>query len=177
MGLTWERCTCVCVHVCVCVCVCVHARAYVCVCARTRVHAYIHTCVFWSPLITSQAAFECMYTLMETCLDRLDIFEFLSHVEDGLKDHYDIKVGSTGSHDPCMFIMMLFYLIRCWPSYCWSDYQSYVLTLYYSVSIHFCYNHQVTRFTKRSLYIHPILQLWRNITSFVSKLLSWNYLC
>ena len=40
-----------------------------------------------------QAAFECMYTLMETCLDRLDIFEFLSHVEDGLKDHYDIKVG------------------------------------------------------------------------------------
>jgi len=33
-----------------------------------------------------------MYTLMETCLDRLDVFEFLSHVEDGLKDHYDIKV-------------------------------------------------------------------------------------
>ena len=33
-----------------------------------------------------------MYTLLDTCLDRLDIFEFLSHVEDGLKDHYDIKV-------------------------------------------------------------------------------------
>ncbi len=39
-----------------------------------------------------KAAFECMYTLLETCLDRLDSFEFLNHVEDGLKDHYDIKV-------------------------------------------------------------------------------------
>ena len=35
-----------------------------------------------------------MYTLLDTCLDRLDIFEFLSHVEDGLKDHYDIKVSA-----------------------------------------------------------------------------------
>lgn len=43
----------------------------------------------------NQAAFECMYTLLDTCLDRLDIFEFLSHVEDGLKDHYDIKVGAV----------------------------------------------------------------------------------
>ena len=33
-----------------------------------------------------------MYTLLDSCLDRLDIFEFLNHVEDGLKDHYDIKV-------------------------------------------------------------------------------------
>ena len=39
-----------------------------------------------------KAAFECMYTLLDTCVDRLDIFEFLSHVQDGLKDHYDIKV-------------------------------------------------------------------------------------
>lgn len=39
-----------------------------------------------------KAAFECMYTLLDSCLDRLDIFEFLNHVEDGLKDHYDIKV-------------------------------------------------------------------------------------
>ena len=45
-----------------------------------------------------KAAFECMYTLLETCLDRLDIFEFLSHVEDGLKDHYDIKVPPTHAH-------------------------------------------------------------------------------
>jgi len=39
-----------------------------------------------------KAAFECMYTLLETCVDRLDIFEFLSRVQDGLKDHYDIKM-------------------------------------------------------------------------------------
>lgn len=39
-----------------------------------------------------KAAFECMYTLLETCLDRLDVFEFLNHVEDGLRDHYDIKM-------------------------------------------------------------------------------------
>ena len=40
-----------------------------------------------------KAAFECMYTLLDTCIDRLDIFEFLTHVQDGLKDHYDIKVN------------------------------------------------------------------------------------
>ena len=39
-----------------------------------------------------QAAFECMYTLLDSCLDRIDIFEFLRHVEDGLNDHYDIKM-------------------------------------------------------------------------------------
>lgn len=39
-----------------------------------------------------KAAFECMYTLLGTCLDRLDVFEFLRHVEDGLRDHYDIKM-------------------------------------------------------------------------------------
>lgn len=46
-----------------------------------------------------KAAFECMYTLLDSCLDRLDIFEFLNHVEDGLKDHYDIKVRYL-----CLFI-------------------------------------------------------------------------
>ncbi|GIY90141.1 cullin-associated NEDD8-dissociated protein 1 [Caerostris darwini] len=39
-----------------------------------------------------KAAFECMYTLLDSCLDRLDIFQFLNHVEDGLRDHYDIKM-------------------------------------------------------------------------------------
>ncbi|NXD75224.1 CAND1 protein, partial [Halcyon senegalensis] len=39
-----------------------------------------------------KAAFECMYTLLESCLDRLDIYEYLNHVEDGLKDHYDIRM-------------------------------------------------------------------------------------
>ena len=43
-----------------------------------------------------KAAFECMYTLLETCLDQLDVFEFLNHIEDGLRDHYDIKVGRFG---------------------------------------------------------------------------------
>uniref|UniRef100_A0A8C3VA16 Cullin associated and neddylation dissociated 2 (putative) n=1 Tax=Catharus ustulatus TaxID=91951 RepID=A0A8C3VA16_CATUS len=39
-----------------------------------------------------KAAFECMYTLLESCLDRLDIYDYLNHVEDGLKDHYDIRM-------------------------------------------------------------------------------------
>ncbi|XP_044156534.1 cullin-associated NEDD8-dissociated protein 1-like isoform X1 [Bufo gargarizans] len=39
-----------------------------------------------------KAAFECMYTLLENCLDQLDIYEYLNHVEDGLKDHYDIRM-------------------------------------------------------------------------------------
>lgn len=39
-----------------------------------------------------KAAFECMYTLLDTCLDKLDIFEFLNYLEGGLKDHYDIKM-------------------------------------------------------------------------------------
>ncbi|XP_041743199.1 cullin-associated NEDD8-dissociated protein 2 isoform X1 [Coregonus clupeaformis] len=39
-----------------------------------------------------KAAFECMYTLLDSCLDFLDISEFLEHVEEGLKDHYDIRM-------------------------------------------------------------------------------------
>ncbi|XP_066101626.1 cullin-associated NEDD8-dissociated protein 2 isoform X1 [Saccopteryx bilineata] len=39
-----------------------------------------------------KAAFECMYSLLESCLSQLDICEFLNHVEDGLKDHYDIRM-------------------------------------------------------------------------------------
>ncbi|CAK9808310.1 Cullin-associated NEDD8-dissociated protein 1 [Anthophora quadrimaculata] len=39
-----------------------------------------------------KAAFECMYTLLDSCLDRLDVFKFLNHVENGLRDHYDIKM-------------------------------------------------------------------------------------
>lgn len=53
-----------------------------------------------------KAAFECMYTLLDSCLDRLDIFTFLNHVEDGLKDHYDIKVGlSTRNHTGPGFVV------------------------------------------------------------------------
>lgn len=43
-------------------------------------------------LDTRKAAFECMYTLLDTCQNQLDILEFLTHVENGLKDHYDIKM-------------------------------------------------------------------------------------
>lgn len=39
-----------------------------------------------------KAAYECMYTLLDTCQSHLDIFEFLTHVENGLGDHYDIKM-------------------------------------------------------------------------------------
>lgn len=39
-----------------------------------------------------KAAFECMYTLLGSCLDRLNVFLFLQHVEVGLRDHYDIKM-------------------------------------------------------------------------------------
>lgn len=39
-----------------------------------------------------KAAFECMYTLLDTCIQQLDVFEFLTYVENGLKDSYDIKV-------------------------------------------------------------------------------------
>uniref|UniRef100_A0A1A8BKS9 Cullin-associated and neddylation-dissociated 2 (Putative) n=2 Tax=Nothobranchius kadleci TaxID=1051664 RepID=A0A1A8BKS9_NOTKA len=39
-----------------------------------------------------KAAFECMYTLLESCLDGLDVLQFLDHVEEGLKDHYDIRM-------------------------------------------------------------------------------------
>jgi len=38
-----------------------------------------------------KAAFECMYTLLDTCLDRVNIPAFVTNLVDGLKDHYDIK--------------------------------------------------------------------------------------
>ncbi|CAF1035513.1 unnamed protein product [Didymodactylos carnosus] len=39
-----------------------------------------------------KAAYECMYTLLDTCLDKLDIFEYLNYVENGLNDHYDVRM-------------------------------------------------------------------------------------
>ncbi|KAI8905790.1 armadillo-type protein [Powellomyces hirtus] len=42
-----------------------------------------------------KAAFECMYTLLETCLSRIDIFGFLQRVLNGLRDpSNDIKILS-----------------------------------------------------------------------------------
>jgi len=39
-----------------------------------------------------KAAFECMYTLLDTCIDRIDTSEFILHVANGLTDVYDIKL-------------------------------------------------------------------------------------
>lgn len=39
-----------------------------------------------------KAAFECMYTLLEQGLERVDVMQFLEHVIAGLRDHYDIKM-------------------------------------------------------------------------------------
>ena len=38
-----------------------------------------------------KAAYECLYTLLDSCLDQLDIFQFMEHVVRGLTDHYDIR--------------------------------------------------------------------------------------
>lgn len=79
-----------------------------------------------------KAAFECMYTLLDSCLDRIDIFTFLNHVEDGLKDHYDIKVehtqqqhreAHTCSYTPdccccCCFQMLTFLMLARLSSLC-----------------------------------------------------------
>ena len=39
-----------------------------------------------------KAAFECMYTVLQSCIDRVNIFQFLDHIEIGLKDVPDIKM-------------------------------------------------------------------------------------
>ncbi|VDP09421.1 unnamed protein product [Heligmosomoides polygyrus] len=42
-----------------------------------------------------KSAFECMYTLLESCLEKLEIFEFINYVENGLRDmHHDIRLLS-----------------------------------------------------------------------------------
>lgn len=42
-----------------------------------------------------KAAYETMYTLLDTCVDRVDIPAFVSNLVDALKDQYDIKVLAT----------------------------------------------------------------------------------
>jgi cullin-associated NEDD8-dissociated protein 1 len=39
-----------------------------------------------------QAAFECMYTLLDTCLDRIEFSAFTAQVKEGLADHFDIRM-------------------------------------------------------------------------------------
>jgi cullin-associated NEDD8-dissociated protein 1 len=41
-----------------------------------------------------QAAFECMYTLLDTCLTKLDISEYVSQLVSALADEYDIQMLS-----------------------------------------------------------------------------------
>ena len=69
----------------------------VCVCVRqVEMGPFKHTVD--DGLDVRKAAFECMYTLLDSCLDRLDLLIFLDHVEEGLKDHYDIRVGTQTAH-------------------------------------------------------------------------------
>jgi len=39
-----------------------------------------------------KAAFECLYTLLETCIDKIDISAFIEQIVEGLQDTYDIKL-------------------------------------------------------------------------------------
>lgn len=55
-----------------------------------------------------KAAFECMYTLLDSCVQQLDVFEFLNHVELGLKDSYDIKVKPTSVWCTCYRFLCVF---------------------------------------------------------------------
>ncbi|GMS77933.1 hypothetical protein PENTCL1PPCAC_108, partial [Pristionchus entomophagus] len=41
-----------------------------------------------------KSAFECMYTLLDSCIDRLDMHTFIAALENGLKDQHDIKLLS-----------------------------------------------------------------------------------
>ena len=38
-----------------------------------------------------QAAYECMYTILETCRDRTDLFAFMDRLVAGLQDRPDIR--------------------------------------------------------------------------------------
>lgn len=103
---------------------CFHA---VCVCVHVQVEMGPFKHTVDDGLDLRKAAFECMYTLLDSCLDRIDIFTFLNHVEDGLKDHYDIKVrvcGPRGPHGPrrrswlCAFQMLTFLMLARLSSLC-----------------------------------------------------------
>ncbi|KAI8366037.1 armadillo-type protein [Radiomyces spectabilis] len=39
-----------------------------------------------------KAAYECMYALLSTCLEKIDVYEFLNRVRAGLDDQHDIKM-------------------------------------------------------------------------------------
>lgn len=73
----------------------VHVRDSVCV-LQVEMGPFKHTVD--DGLDVRKAAFECMYTLLDSCLEGLDVLQFLDHVEEGLKDHYDIRVGPLTVH-------------------------------------------------------------------------------
>eukprot|EP01121_Diplochlamys_sp_Union-15-3_P014419 TRINITY_DN458_c0_g2_i1.p1 TRINITY_DN458_c0_g2~~TRINITY_DN458_c0_g2_i1.p1 ORF type:complete len:262 (+),score=47.75 TRINITY_DN458_c0_g2_i1:30-788(+) len=39
-----------------------------------------------------KAAFECMYTLLDTCIDQIDFSDYTQQMVSGLTDHYDVKM-------------------------------------------------------------------------------------
>lgn len=39
-----------------------------------------------------KAAYECLYSLLDSCLDRISVPALITNLVDGLKDHYDIKM-------------------------------------------------------------------------------------
>jgi cullin-associated NEDD8-dissociated protein 1 len=55
-----------------------------------------------------KAAFEVMYTLLDTLMDCLDLTEFIKHMADGLKDHYDIIVTSFLALSASFFNRLVF---------------------------------------------------------------------
>lgn len=46
-----------------------------------------------------------MYTLAEQCLDRIDVFEYMNYLENGLKDLHDIKLLT--------FLMLIRLVSKC----------------------------------------------------------------
>lgn len=48
--------------------------------------------LFYFTKYIQQAAYECMYTLLNSCLDKIDVYGFLDRVRVGLDDQHDIKM-------------------------------------------------------------------------------------
>lgn len=39
-----------------------------------------------------KSAYECLFSLLDHCLDRIDVLEFMNYIEQGLKDTHDIAL-------------------------------------------------------------------------------------
>ena len=91
-----------------------------------------------------KAAFECMYTLLETCLDRLDVYVFLEHVEKGemifssLCICFDLIFSSLCIYFDLIFSSLCIYFDLIFSSLC-----IYFNLMFSSLCIYFdFYNHQ-----------------------------------